>query len=81
MGKMLDSNVITREYFDSILVEARYFDSDLPCMETEFFGEKFETPITSAALSHLFNVCEGGPVKMARQVSAAGALHWTGRTR
>ncbi len=78
MGKMLDSNVITREYFDSILVEARYFDSDLPCMETEFFGEKFETPITSAALSHLFNVCEGGPVKMARQVSAAGALHWTG---
>ena len=37
MGKMLDSNVITREYFDSILVEARYFDSDLPCMETEFF--------------------------------------------
>ena len=78
MGKMLDSNVVTREYFDSILVEARYFDSDLPCLETEFFGEKFETPIMSAALSHLFNVCEDGPVKMARQVKEAGALHWTG---
>ncbi|MBQ5986207.1 MAG: hypothetical protein IJL59_02985, partial [Clostridia bacterium] len=78
MQAMTDSNEITRRYFDSILLEARYWDSDLPSVRTEVFGETFATPIMSAALSHLDNVCPGGAVKMAQEVHAAGALHWTG---
>lgn len=60
-----DSNRITREYFDSILLEARYWDSDLPSTAVTLFGKTFETPIATAALSHLDNVCPGGAVKMA----------------
>ena len=78
MNNRGDSNQITREYFDSILLEARYWDSDLPSTEMALYGETFATPIMSAALSHLDNVCPGGAVKMAREVKAAGSVHWTG---
>lgn len=44
---------ITREYFDSLLLETRYLDSDLPSTEVEIFGHVFSTPIMTAALSHL----------------------------
>ena len=30
MSKPGDSNQITRDYFDSLLLETRYWDSDLP---------------------------------------------------
>ena len=78
MEKAGDSNRITREYFDSILLEARYWDSDLPSTDVTLFGRRFETPIATAALSHLDRVCPGGAAKMAAEALAAGALHFTG---
>ena len=78
MEKTADSNQITREYFDSILLEARYWDSDLPDVTTELFGSRFESPIMTAALSHLNNVCPGGAVRMAEEAKEAGVLHFTG---
>ena len=78
MENKADSNRITREYFDSILLEARYWDSDLPSTAVSLFGKRFETPITTAALSHLDNVCPGGAVRMAAEAHAAGTLHFTG---
>ena len=73
-----DSNQITREYFDSILIEARYIDSDLPSMETEFFGKKYKTPVMTAALSHLHNVIADGMEEFAAGARDAGALHFVG---
>ena len=51
---------ITREFFDSMLISPRYLDADLPSLEMELWGEKFKTPIMTAALSHLHNTCEDG---------------------
>ena len=40
-----DSNQITREFYDSLLVEYRFLGSAVPTTETEIFGERFSTPI------------------------------------
>lgn len=78
MNSRTDSNQITRDYFDAMLIEARYWDSDIPSTEMELFGSAFRTPIMTAALSHLHNVCENGMVEFAKGAAAAGAVHWMG---
>ena len=47
-----DSNLITREYFENILLEMRHIDGVLPSAKVKFFGEEFDTPVSTAALSH-----------------------------
>lgn len=69
-----DSNQITREYFDSLLVETRYIDSVIPSTTLELYGETFSTPIMTAALSHLGE----GMVEMAKGALAANAVMWCG---
>ena len=39
-----DSNQLTRAYFDSILVEARYLDSEVPDLSMSLFGKTFASP-------------------------------------
>ncbi|MBQ8826352.1 MAG: alpha-hydroxy-acid oxidizing protein [Oscillospiraceae bacterium] len=73
-----DSNKITRDYFDSILLEMRHIDSDMPSTEFELFGETFATPIMTAALSHLHNICDNAMVEIAKGAKNAGAVHWVG---
>lgn len=73
-----DSNVITRDYFDSILLETRYLDADLPNTEITLFGEKFKTPIMTAALSHLHDICEDAMAEYGIGARDAGAMHWYG---
>lgn len=73
-----DSGRITREYIDSLLLEMRHIDAVEPSTEMELYGEKFETPIMFAALSHLDNVHPGGMTEAARGVKAAGAVMWAG---
>lgn len=43
----------TREYFDSLLLEMRLVDSVIPDTSFELYGEKFASPIMTAALSHM----------------------------
>ena len=76
--KPADSNQITRDYFDSLLLETRYIDAKLPTTEIKLYGEIFKTPIMTAALSHLHSVCENGMVEFAKGAKDAGALHWVG---
>lgn len=76
--KPWDSNEITREYFDSLLVEMRHIDSVIPSTKLELYGETFDTPVMMAALSHLNNVHENGMVEMARGAFAANAVNWAG---
>lgn len=73
-----DSNQITREYFDSLLIEMRHIDAVLPSTKFELFGETFDTPVMMAALSHLNNVYEDGMVEMAKGALAANAVNWAG---
>lgn len=73
-----DSNIITRAYFDSLLLETRYVDAVLPSTEIELFGEKFDTPIMTAALSHLNSTRENGMVEYAKAAKTCNAVHWVG---
>jgi isopentenyl diphosphate isomerase/L-lactate dehydrogenase-like FMN-dependent dehydrogenase len=73
-----DSAKITREYFDSLLVEMRHIGAVVPSTKLELYGETFETPIMLAALSHLNNTRPQGMVEAARGIKAAGAVMWTG---
>ena len=51
MERKGDSNQITRAYFDRILLEMRHIDSALPDTSVKLFGERFFTPVATAALS------------------------------
>ena len=79
MSSRSDSNQITRDYFDSILLETRYWDSDLPSTKMELYGETFETPIMTAALSHLHEICDNAMAEFGKGARDAGAVHWGGR--
>lgn len=76
--KPWDSNQITRDYFDSLLVEMRHIDAVIPSTKFELYGETFDTPIMMAALSHLDNIRENGMVEMAKGAHAANAVNWAG---
>lgn len=73
-----DSNKITREYFDSILVEMRQIDACLADTAFELFGRAFKTPVMMAALSHMNGTHPGGMVELARGAALAGAVMWAG---
>lgn len=73
-----NSDKITRDYFDSLLIETRYLDSVLPTTEMTLFGETFRTPIMTAALSHLQNSAQNGMKIYAQAAAQSGAVHWVG---
>ncbi|MCR4580717.1 MAG: alpha-hydroxy-acid oxidizing protein [Treponema sp.] len=73
-----NSDKITRDYFDSLLLEARYIDSELPSTKLELYGKTFDTPIMTAALSHLGNTAENGMIIYAQAAAKANAVHWVG---
>lgn len=72
------SDRITREYFDSLLLEMRHIDGKLPDTSFSLYGESFDTPIMMAALSHLDNLHEKGMVEMAKGAKMANAVNWAG---
>ena len=78
MGYSSDPDKITRDYFDSLLLETRYLDSALPSTEMELWGMTFDTPIMTAALSHLGNTVPGGMAIYASAAAQCNALHWVG---
>ena len=67
-----NSDRITREYLDSLLLEMRHIDNKKPDASFKLYGESFQTPIMMAALSHLNNVHEDGMVEMAKGAKMAG---------
>lgn len=73
-----DSNKITRDYLDSLLMEMRHIDAVLPSTELQLYGQTFSTPVMTAALSHLDKHSPEGTVKMAEGALNAGAIMWTG---
>ena len=73
-----NSDKITREYFDSLLIETRYLDSVIPNTKFKLFGQEFSTPVMTAALSHLGNTAENGMIIYAQAAAKANAVHWVG---
>ncbi|MCR4954205.1 MAG: alpha-hydroxy-acid oxidizing protein [Treponema sp.] len=73
-----NSDKITRDYFDSLLLEPRYIDSTLPSTKLELYGRTFDTPIMTAALSHLGNTAPNGMVIYAQAAAKNNAVHWVG---
>ena len=69
---------ITRDYFDSLLLETRYVDAAVPTTGMKLFGTDFATPIMTAALSHLDNVTPGGMKIYAKAAAVCNAVHWVG---
>ena len=62
-----DSIQIAREYMNSLLVESRLLGAVRPIARFDFLGETFDTPIMTAALSHI------DLVAMAEGAAKAGA--------
>lgn len=73
-----NSDKITRDYFDSLLIETRYVDAVIPSTQMTLFGESFRTPVMTAALSHLHNTVQNGMTVYARAAALSGAVHWVG---
>ena len=73
-----DSNRITRDYLDSLLIEQRLIDSTLPSAKTRILGKEYSTPIMNAAFSHLETGHPGYPAAMAEGFKAADALNMWG---
>lgn len=73
-----NSDRITRDYFDSLLIEMQHLDGKVPDTTFSLYNEKFQTPIMTAALSHLKSSCGNGMVEMAKGARLAGAVNWAG---
>lgn len=72
---------ITRDYFDSLMLEMRLIDSAVPDTGLKLYGQRFETPVMTAALSHLgtFNPeMPDGMIQYALGAKLSGAVHWIG---
>lgn len=78
MNYSSNSDTITRDFFDSLLLEPRYINSDLPSTKLELYGRTFDTPVMTAALSHLGNTAENGMVIYAQAAAKCNAVHWVG---
>ena len=76
--RTLSSDVITRAYIDSLLVEMRHLDAVRPDTSLSLFGKTFATPVSTGALSHLDNHYPNGMAEMARGASQAGAPVFSG---
>ena len=79
MASVGNSNNITRNYLDSLLIETRYIDSTNPVSDFELFGENFSSPIMTAALSHLDHfMFQGASESLAKGTRDADAVLWYG---
>lgn len=76
--RSVSSDVITRAYLDSLLVEMRHLDAVMPSTQMTLYGKTFATPVMTGALSHLGNTYPNGMAEMARGATAAGAVVWSG---
>lgn len=73
-----DANRITREYIDSLLIEMRHIGAVAPDTAFTLFGHRFDTPVATAALSHLKGLEGSGMVQMAAACAQVNAPCFAG---
>lgn len=78
MAGKANSDQITRDYLDSILLETRYVGADIPSTKIRIFGEEFDSPIMTGALSHLNKIHDKGLEEIAHAAKKVNYLFWCG---
>ena len=79
MAAVGNSNIITRKYLDSLLIETRYMNSSVADQSICLWGERFDSPVMTAALSHLDHfMFEGATDIYASAAAKTGTLLWLG---
>ena len=79
MSQTSNSNTITRNYLDSLLIETRYMNSTNPDTSFTLYGKTFSSPVMTAALSHLEQLGSGGMARgIAQGAKDAGCVFWYG---
>ena len=80
MSDIGNSNRITREYLDSLLIETRFMDSAAnPDTGLELYGQHISSPIMTAPISHLNHwMFPGAADALAKGAKAADAVLWYG---
>ena len=73
-----DANRITRAYMDSLLIEMRHIGAVVPDTAFTLFGHRFDTPVATAALSHLKGREGSGMVQMAAACAQVNAPCFAG---
>lgn len=73
-----NADQITRSYLDSLLLEMRHIDGKKPDTSFKLYGENFDTPVMTAALSHVDHLHEHGMAQLAKGAVMAGAVNWAG---
>ena len=74
-----NSNIITRKYLDSLLIETRYMNSSVPDQSLTLYGQHFDSPVMTAALSHLDHfMFEGATSLYASAAAKTGTVLWLG---
>ena len=77
-GQAANSDQITRDYFDAMLLVYRHIGAAIPNSETTVLGKPVSTPIMSSALALLERMREGGSAEFAKGMARAGGVLWTG---
>lgn len=74
------SDLITRQWFDELVVEMRHIDAVEPATDLILYGEHFSTPIMTAALSHFpgQTKAENGLIAMSEGARRVNAVNWCG---
>lgn len=74
-----DSNRITRDYLDALLIEYRHIGACKPDLTFELFGRRFRTPIMLGGMAAMVpGLHESGMRGLAEGAKRAGAVFWSG---
>lgn len=79
--KLENSNDITREYFNHLLLEQRLMDAKEPDTSITIYGHRFDTPIMTSSLSHMNYVHKEADHPMEAYATGArmvNTMHWVG---
>ena len=77
-GSKGDSDQITRDYLDSMLLVFRHIGSKAPDSTTTLFGKASPTPIMASGLALLEKIYEDGAAEFAKGILRANTVMWTG---
>lgn len=79
VSEKMDSNRITRDYFDSLMLEYRHIGSDIPDMHKTLLGQKLDTPIVCGGMSAVATrLRPEGMMAVAEGIKPMNTLMFTG---
>lgn len=79
VSEKTDSNQITRDYFDSLMLEYRHIDSAVPDLHKNLLGQSLDTPIVCGGMSAVATrLRPEGMLAVAQGVKPMNTLMFTG---